>query len=186
MVTSDGLTSAKPGSAGDSGKAPPEAGLSLNLKAISVFSPPRDVAAETAPAGDPASDGRIRGPRSIFTFSAVVSGGPTAAEPIGDKTDGNPGTEMVSPARSGSDGLIEKRGFSLTGGGVAWVAPVARDSPGTAGWLEGSDAPGRAGNWASGEAEAGDSVGAGGPPRSLNFIRDSGGDEGSSLMQMRV
>ena len=190
MVTSVRLTSAKPGNAVDSG-TPAEAGFSLNLMAASVFSPPRGMAGETAPAGDPASGGLIKGARSIFTFSSVIPGRPKAPEPIGGRTDGNPRSGMVSPVRSGSDGLIEMRGLSLTKGGVARVAPTAVDSPGTAGVPEGSAAAGRAGNRASGEAGSGDSIGAGGPPgglsaRSRNFIRDPVGDEGSSLMQMRV
>jgi hypothetical protein len=141
----------------------------------------------------------IKGPRSIFTFSPVFSGEPTGTGPTGGRTEGNPGTETASPARSGSAGLIEMRGLSLTGGGVAWVAPTAEDSLGTSGRLEGSDAAGRAGNLGSVAAGnlgsvaagAGDSIGAGGSPgvlsaRSRNFTRDPGGDEGSSLMQMRV
>jgi hypothetical protein len=38
---------------------------------------------------------------------------------MGGRTGGNPGTEMVSFARSGSEGLIDKRGLSLIDGGAA-------------------------------------------------------------------
>jgi hypothetical protein len=121
MVTSSGLASTAPGSADDSGKSPTDAGLSLNLNATSVFSPPEGRFAETAPGGDPASDGLVKGPRSIFTFSPGFSRGPEEPEPIGGKTEDNPGIEMVSRGASGSEGLMEKRGLSLTEGGVAWA-----------------------------------------------------------------
>jgi len=192
-LDSIGLSSGRSGRLGNSGDSPDGADFNLILIPDSDFSSPGSRTGGVDPEGNPGSAGLAKGVRSISTFSPVIPAVPIAPELSGDPTGGNPESEMASPAGAGSDGLIEIRGRSLTGGEPTWGAPAAGVS------LEGTDGMGAIGaadrkvGRSSGTAgTAGESGSVDGGElaaeplsvRSLSFSRDSGGGEGSSLIRM--
>jgi hypothetical protein len=191
-ATPTGVPSATPDRAGGSARSPAGAGFSLILKIDSPLSTAAGAAVGAGAAGMFASHGLPTGPMSILILSGAPPSGPGTFEPMGGRTDGSPGTEIVSAGRSGSEGLIEMRGLSLMGAGAVLAESAGCGSLGTAGGAEVTGAAGAAGAPTTGAAGAGVSVGVDGPSpaglsvRSLNFNRDPGGSEDSSLMQIKV
>jgi hypothetical protein len=170
------------------GAVPCNIGFSLNLPLASAFSPPAGLPGGMAPAGKPSSSALVRGPRSIFTFSPADPRGAGAFELIGGGTSGNSGTTIDSPARSGSEGLIEMRGLSLIEGRAALLGAAAMGSLGP-GNISDAGVTGLAGSWSSdavGSSEAGGVPSAALSERSRNFKRGPGGFWGSSPIQLMV
>ena len=189
------LNSGGSGTFGGADESSAATDFNLILTPVSALSSPVSRTGGLDPAGDPDSGGLAKGLRSISTFSPDIPGMPTAAELVADPTGGNPESEIASPAGSGSAGLIVIRGRNLTGAEPAGAAPAAGVLPGETGGTNTGGVSSRTGGRSScvgSAAGGGDSVDIGGftaeplSVRSLSFMRDSGGGEGSSLIQRAV